>query len=81
MTPDKLEPGDEISVRVTPRASRARLEAAPDGGLRVYVTQPPEDGKANDAVRRLLAKHFGVAQGRLALVRGAKHREKRFRLD
>ncbi|MCA8882560.1 MAG: DUF167 domain-containing protein [Rhodobacteraceae bacterium] len=81
MGQDIWEPGTEIAVRVTPKASRTRLETAPDGALRAYVTVVPEDGKANDAVRRLLAKHFGVAPGRLTLVQGTKHRDKRFRLD
>ncbi|MEV8466129.1 DUF167 domain-containing protein [Fluviibacterium sp. DFM31] len=66
-------------VRVTPRASRARVEETAEG-LRVYVTVAPENGKANAAVRKLLAKHLGVAPGRLDLVRGAKSRDKLFRL-
>lgn len=72
-------PGDEIAVRVTPRASRERVE--PEGaGFRVYVTVPPEDGKANAAVQAALAKHLGVAKSRLDLIRGAKSRDKVFRL-
>ncbi|MCA8878747.1 MAG: DUF167 domain-containing protein [Rhodobacteraceae bacterium] len=71
--------GGEIAVRVTPRASRERIE--PDGaGYRVYVTVPPEGGKANDAAREVLARHLGVAKTRLDLVRGAKSRNKVFRL-
>lgn len=73
-------PGDEIAVRVTPRASRERVE--PEGaGFRVYVTVPPEDGKANAAVQAALAKHLGVAKSRLDLIRGAKSRDKVFRLS
>lgn len=74
-----LPPGTEIAVRVTPKASREKIE--PDGpGFRVHVTVPPEDGKANEAVRALLAKHLGVAKTRLDLIRGAKSRDKVFRL-
>ncbi|MFN3647163.1 MAG: DUF167 domain-containing protein [Gemmobacter sp.] len=72
-------PGAEIAVRVTPRAGRNGIEETPDG-LRVRVTAPPEDGKANEAVRRLLAKALGVAPTRLVLVRGATARDKVFRL-
>lgn len=71
--------GHEIAVRVTPKASRDRI-VRDDGGLRVYVTTVPENGKANDAVRQLLAKHLGVAKSRLELVRGAKSRDKLFRV-
>jgi uncharacterized protein (TIGR00251 family) len=73
-------PGAEIAVRVTPKASRNAVEI--DGGtIRVRVTAPPEDGKANEAVRKLLVKALGVAKTRLTLVRGAASREKVFRLD
>lgn len=72
--------GGEIAVRVTPRAARARL-VAEAGTLRAYVTVPPEDGKANAAVRDLLAAYLGIARSRVVLVAGAKAREKRFRID
>ncbi len=73
--------GRRIAVRVTPRASRARIEEGPDGALRAHVTVPPEGGRANAAVRDLLAKHLGVAPTRLRLWRGAKGRDKVFVLD
>ena len=41
----------------------------------------PEDGKANAAVIKLLAKALGVAKSRLVLVRGATSRDKLFRID
>lgn len=68
-----------IRVRVTPKASRNEVRPAEDGGpLRVYVTVAPEDGKANAAVRKLLAKHLGIAPSGLTLVRGATGRDKVF---
>ena len=72
-------PGTEIAVRATPRAGREAIE--PGDPLRIRVTAPPEDGKANDAVRRLLARAMGVAPTRLTLIRGATARDKLFRLD
>lgn len=71
--------GRIIAVRVTPRASRARVERGDP--LRIHVTVPPEGGKANAAVRKLLASHLGVAPSRLVLLRGAKGRDKLFRMD
>lgn len=72
-------PGAEIAVRVTPRASRNAV-VVEDGAIRVYVTVVPESGKANEAVRKLLAKELGVAKSRLVLVRGQTARDKVFRL-
>lgn len=60
---------DVISVRVKPGSRKGPLvETAVDGELTVYVRQPAVEGKANEAVVRLLAKHLGVAPSRLVLV-------------
>ena len=73
-------PGAEISVRVTPKASRNAI-LMEEGAVKVLVTAVPEGGKANDAVRKLLAKALGVAPSRLELIRGETSREKVFRID
>jgi uncharacterized protein YggU (UPF0235/DUF167 family) len=73
-------PGAEIAVRVTPRSSRSAVLDDGDG-LRVLVTAVPEDGRANAEVQKLLARALGVPKSRLTLIRGAKARDKVFRLD
>lgn len=75
-----VQPGQEIAVRVTPRAGRDQLEDS-EGQVKIRVTAPPEDGKANKAVRKILAKAMGVAPTRLELIRGETARDKVFRLD
>lgn len=72
--------GAEIAVRVTPRAARNAV-VAEAGMIRVHVTLVPEDGKATAMVQKLLAKAMGVARTRLVLLRGARSRDKVFRLD
>lgn len=47
----------------------------------IRVTCVPEDGKANKAVTRLLAKALGVAPSRLVPVWGTAGRDKVFRVD
>lgn len=69
--------GAEITVRVTPKASRNSIQLR-DGQLRVTVTVVPENGKANDAVQRLLAVAMGIAPSQLQLKRGQMSREKMF---
>jgi uncharacterized protein YggU (UPF0235/DUF167 family) len=72
--------GAEFAVRAVPGAGRVALE--PEGeGFRAAVTEPAVDGRATEAVRRLLARGLGVAPARLVLVRGATSRDKRFRLE
>ncbi|MBC9247271.1 DUF167 domain-containing protein [Paracoccus sp. 11-3] len=75
------QPNAEIPVRVTPKAKRNQVAMAEGGILRVHVTAAPEDGKANAAVVKLLAKALGLAKSRLTLVRGATSRDKVFRID
>lgn len=73
--------GVPFAVRVTPNARAERVEATPEGGFRVWVTVPPEGGKANAAVTKALAKALGVPKSRLRLVRGGKGRNKLFCID
>ncbi|MFZ7091794.1 DUF167 domain-containing protein [Primorskyibacter sp. 2E233] len=77
---DLAIPGTTLDVRVTPKASRNKIER--DGNaLRVYVTTVPESGKATAAVQKLLAKALGVPKSRLTLIRGEISRDKVFRID
>jgi uncharacterized protein len=72
-------PGTTYAVRAQPRARRNAV--TPGDPIRVEVTAPAEGGRANAAVRELLAKALGVAPSRLTLVAGAAARDKRFQLD
>ncbi|MBN3033845.1 MAG: DUF167 domain-containing protein [Candidatus Saganbacteria bacterium] len=64
-----------ISVRVVPRARQNKVVEEADR-LKVYLTAPPVEGKANEALIEVLAKHFGVKKRRLRLLRGEKGRDK-----
>lgn len=71
-----------VAVRVKPGSRKGPLiETGDDGALTVYVREPAVDGKANEAVSRLLAKHFDVPRSHVALTTGATARLKRFRID
>ena len=69
-------PMARIAIRVQPRAARDEIAGEREGALLVRVAAPPVDGKANDAVRKLLAKRLGVAPSRVSVVRGASGRDK-----
>lgn len=68
--------GLRLAIRVTPRAGRNSVEEVRDGRLLVKVTAPPDDGKANAAVIKLLAKELGIAASSIELLSGATSREK-----
>ena len=70
-----------IAVRVQPGAKRDEIAGQRRGALLVRVTAPPMEGKANDAMRKLLAKRLGIAPGRVSIVRGASARDKVVEID
>ena len=53
------------------------LDAGGRAWLKVRVTAPPEKGKANAALIKLLAKEWGLSPSRLAIAAGTKERRKR----
>ena len=69
-----------LEVRVQPGAHRARCAGAWNGLLKLAVSAPPEDGRANEAAAELLAKLFGLRASGVELVRGHASRSKIFRL-
>lgn len=71
-------PGARIALRAQPGARRNAIE--PGDPIRAWVTDPPEAGRANAALRRMLAKAMGVAPSRLVLEHGQGSRDKVFRL-
>ena len=70
-----------VRVRVQPRAARDELVGERSGALVVRVTAPPAEGRANDALRRIVAKAAGIAPSRTVLVAGASARDKLLRLE
>jgi uncharacterized protein (TIGR00251 family) len=75
----------DVHVLAAPNARASEVvgwEDDPRAGrvLRVKVAAPPVDGKANAAIRELLARHFGVARSQVSLVRGGTSRIKVFAL-
>ena len=74
-----LDAEGRLALRATPGA-RAEALALEDGKLTARVRAKPQDGAANEAVRRLLAEAFGIPASRVELLRGATAREKLFRI-
>jgi len=69
-----------LEVRVQPGARRTGLSGAWNGTLKLAVSAPPEDGRANEAAQALLAELFGLRSSAVELVRGHSARTKLFRL-
>jgi uncharacterized protein len=70
-----------ISIRVQPRARSDALAALRAGVLIVRVMAPPLDGRANDAVCRLIARAVGVRASEVTILRGQRTRDKVVAID
>jgi uncharacterized protein len=73
--------GVRVAIRLTTRGRGERVEGVVRGAddaaaLQVSVTAPPAEGRANDALLRLLAKEWGIPRRDLAIVSGLKSRSK-----
>ncbi len=81
MTAWRWENGDLLlAVHVQPRASRDEIAGLYGDALKVRVTSPPIDGKANAHLIQFLAGEFGVARSAVLLVSGETGRRKLFRI-
>jgi uncharacterized protein (TIGR00251 family) len=69
--------GAALSVRVTPRARKTEVAGIRDDGtLKVRVTSPPVDGKANEALVKFLAEILGVRKRSIEIVAGHRGLDK-----
>lgn len=66
-----------LHVRVQPRASRDEIVGIQGNHLKVRITAPPVEGRANAHLIEFLAREFGVPKSRISLIGGECGREKR----
>ena len=77
----KTLPLTTISVKVVPRARSDEVVGWRDGVLRLRVTAPPQDGRANAAVIALLAAALGLRKGAVAVAAGHASAHKRVTIE
>jgi uncharacterized protein (TIGR00251 family) len=70
--------GCVLPVRAQPGARKAGVLGEQAGSLKVAVTAPPEDGRANKALLGLLRDVLGLKRSQIELLGGATARDKRF---
>jgi uncharacterized protein (TIGR00251 family) len=69
--------GSALAVRVTPRASRNEIvEILSDGTVKIRLTSPPVEGKANEALVAFLSEVLDVPRSHIDIVAGATGRDK-----
>ncbi len=77
------ERATEIEIRcvLQPRAAQTEIVGIQGEEIKIRLQAPPVDGKANDALSRLLAKEFGVGHKAVQIVSGLSSRHKRVRIQ
>ncbi|MCZ7648942.1 MAG: DUF167 domain-containing protein [Planctomycetota bacterium] len=73
--------GVEFAVHASPGSSKAGVRGLHGAALKVAVNAPPEKGKANAALERLLAEVLGVPPKAVTVVAGLASRQKRVRVQ
>ena len=68
-------------VRVQPRASRDAIAGEFEGALKVRLTAPPVDDRANDSLRRFLAARLNIPFSAVRIAGGEKSRTKRIEIQ
>ena len=73
---------DDLILRlyIQPKASRDKIVGLHGDELKVAITAPPVDGKANSHLTKYLSKQFKVAKGQITIEKGELGRHKQVRI-
>lgn len=66
----------QIRVQVIPNAKKEQLLPMGSDSFKAYLTASPQQGKANQALIKLLKKHFGLKSTQIIIATGEKSRHK-----
>jgi len=69
-----------LSCRLQPKASKDEFTNLGQGQLKIRITAPPVDGKANRHLVKYLARQFKVPQDRVTIMSGENSRVKRIKI-
>jgi hypothetical protein len=90
LTPRPLEPSSLkdcyvkellLKVYLQPKSSKNEIIGSYRDGIKVKVTAPPVEGKANEALRELLAKVLKIPPSHIEIVKGHRSREKTLKIE
>ena len=73
--------GVEVHIRAIPRASKNEIQGVHDNALKIRLTTPPVDGKANQALIKFLSKTLHIAKSKIELTQGETSRHKTVRIS
>jgi len=68
------------NIKVVPRAKHNKVEDLEKNSLKVWLTAPPVDNKANFLLLEVLAEHFNIKQRQISIISGVKSRDKQIKI-
>lgn len=71
----------DVNIIAKPRSSQVFIEIMEDNSLVIHVKEPPDKGKANKAILKLISKTFGIPSSKMSILRGAKTTSKIIRIE
>jgi uncharacterized protein (TIGR00251 family) len=66
----------KLQLKVNPNSSQTKVTKMADGTIKLNLTAPPEDGKANKQLIEVLSDNLGIDQSRIKITRGKTSRNK-----
>lgn len=66
-----------LNIHVIPRSSTCGIAGVQAEALKLKITAPPVEGRANDECLRLLAATFGISRSRIVIISGHRSRNKK----
>ncbi len=70
----------DIEVKIITRSSRNEIVSGAGDAIKIKVTSPPVDGKANKAVIEMISKYSGIPKKDIEILSGEKSRNKKIRI-
>ncbi len=81
MTFDYERSSTTIEVKVLPKSGRDEIRGFVNGILKVLVSAPPMEGRANERLIELISSTIGVPRSNITIIKGRTSRKKTIRID
>ncbi len=65
-----------IKIQVNPKSSQNKIEKQEDGNFKIKLTTPPVNGKANEALIKLLSKEWKIPKSKILIKKGKAGKNK-----
>lgn len=70
-----------IFIKAKPGSKKEKIEKVDENHFIVAVKEPPVDGKANEAIVRVLSEYFKIPKSQVRIISGQKSRQKIIEID